>query len=109
MAHRGGLRSIYNSTRRGYKDAGVFRVRYWSLTALQCTFEKNIGPTKLIAEAFGGLGLLTEDRVYVSALANFLISVSGLLKSLCRFLPALIWIADSVYVMSVKPSSQGME
>ena len=49
-----------------------FRVRYWSLAAMLDAFEKNIGPTRLLPEAFGGLGLLAEDRDFVSAKAKVL-------------------------------------
>ena len=65
-------------------------------------FIKQIGPTKLLAEAFGGLGLLPEDRKYVSAKARLLISISRLLKKLSLFVHPLIRLADSVYVISVK-------
>jgi SAM-dependent methyltransferase/uncharacterized protein YbaR (Trm112 family) len=102
MAHRGGLRSTYIRTSRDYADAGVFRVRYWSLESIRVVFERNIGPTKLIAEAFGGLGLLAEDRKIASKKARLLIALSILLKKLARFVPGLIKFADSIYVVSVR-------
>src|SRR5262249_149228 len=73
MAHKGGLRSTYCRTRHDYADRGHFRVRYWSLGSMHDVFEKKIGPSSLIAEAFGGLGLLAEDRKYVSTKAKMLI------------------------------------
>jgi SAM-dependent methyltransferase/uncharacterized protein YbaR (Trm112 family) len=108
MAHKGGVRSTYVRTRRDYTNAGIFRVRYWSLASIRSVFEKNIGPSKLIAEAFGGLGLLAEDRNYVSTRAKLLIGISELMKKLSFFVPPLIWLADSIYVVSFKrcaPSS----
>jgi SAM-dependent methyltransferase len=102
MAHKGGIRSTYNRTRQNYMSAGIFRVRYWSLGAMRRVFEKNIGSAKLIAEAFGGLGLLAEDRMYVSPRARLLIKFSELLKKLSTLIPAMISLADSVYVVSVK-------
>jgi SAM-dependent methyltransferase len=102
MAHKGGLRSIYSSTRPNYAEGGPFRVRYWSLAALRNVFEQRIGPTILIAEGFGGLGLLAEDRPYVSNGAKFLITISTLLKGLSLRLNPLIRLADSVYVLSTK-------
>jgi SAM-dependent methyltransferase len=102
MAHKGGLRSTYIRTRRHYMDSGVFRVRYWSLRAMRSAFAKRIGPTKLRAEAFGGLGLLAEDRQHVSAKARALILASTLLRKTARFIRPLIYVADSVYVTSHK-------
>ena len=102
MAHKGGIRSTYVRTRRNYMDAGIFRVRYWSLASILSVFEKHIGPSKLIAEAFGGLGLLAEDQVYVSIKAKFMIRISQLLKKLSFVMTPLISLADSVYVVSVK-------
>jgi SAM-dependent methyltransferase/uncharacterized protein YbaR (Trm112 family) len=57
MAHKGGLRSTYMRTRKDYLKSGRFRVRYWSLAAMRDRFERNIGPSALTAEAFGGLGI----------------------------------------------------
>src|SRR5262249_1329532 len=79
-----------------------FSVRYWSLEALRTEFEKKIGPPTLTAEAFGGLGLLYEDRNHVSTKARALIAISGLLKEASIFIRLLIHFADSVYVVSTK-------
>jgi SAM-dependent methyltransferase/uncharacterized protein YbaR (Trm112 family) len=102
MAHRGGLRSTYSRTRRGYLKSGLFRVRYWSLTSMRDVFERMVGPVDIMAEAYGGLGLLAEDRRFVSAKAKALIMVSAVLKKLAAFVPPLIRLADSVYVAARK-------
>jgi hypothetical protein len=102
MAHRGGFRSTYSRTRPDYLNAGAFRVRYWSLAALRNVFEKKIGPTRLLAEGFGGLGLLYEDLGFVSAKAKVMIMISMLLKKLSLIARPLIWLADSVYVVSTR-------
>jgi SAM-dependent methyltransferase/uncharacterized protein YbaR (Trm112 family) len=103
MAHHGGLRSTYSRTRPDYLNGGRFRVRYWSLASLRDVFDKKVGPSTLTAEAFGGLGLLAEDRKYVSSKARALIAISTLLKKLSIYLRPLIRLADSVYVVSTKP------
>jgi SAM-dependent methyltransferase/uncharacterized protein YbaR (Trm112 family) len=102
MAHKRGLRSTYVRSRRDYADGGIFRVRYWSLASMRRVFEKEIGPCKLMAEAFGGLGLLVEDRNYVSTTAKLLIEISRWLKTLSAFIRPLIQLADSVYIVSTK-------
>jgi hypothetical protein len=53
-------------------------------------------------EAFGGLGVLAEDRNYVSTKAKLLIAISVWLKKLSVFARPLIHLADSVYVVSSK-------
>lgn len=102
MAHKGGLRSTYWRTRPNYAAGGDFRVRYWSLASMRHVYEKNIGPTRFVVEAFGGLGLLTEDIKYVSIKAKFLIVVSTILKRVAAYVRPLIYFADSVYVISSK-------
>ena len=69
---------------------------------MRSVFEKNIGPTKLIAEAFGGLGLLGEDWSYVTAKAKLLIAISLFMRKLSLFATPLLFLADSVYVVSTK-------
>ena len=102
LAHAGGLRSMYHRRRADYANAGVFRVRYWSLARMRDSFEKRIGPTKLTAEAFGGLGLLAEDWRFVSLKAKLVIACSTILKTMANWLSPLIRLADSVYVTSTK-------
>jgi hypothetical protein len=65
-------------------------------------FEKSIGPSDVIAESFGGLGLLSEDLKYVSTRAKALIAISSVLKKASTFVHPLIRFADSVYVVSTK-------
>ena len=102
MAHRGGFRSTYVRTRRSYPSEDKFRVRYWSLYQMNCDFSQKIGPSKLIAEGFGGLGLLINDLKIVSAKAKLLILFSTFMKEIARVFKPLIYIADSVYFVSKK-------
>lgn len=102
IAHRGGLRSTYIRTRSDYFSGGVFRVRYWPLTQIKRVFDENIGPSTLIPEAFGGLGLLSDDWLVVSGKSKVLIAISVILKKVARIIRPLIRLADSVYVVSIK-------
>jgi SAM-dependent methyltransferase len=102
MAHRGDLRSTFSRTRSDYLDGGPFRVRYWSLPSMRELFETKIGSTTLTAEGFGGLGLLPEDRAYVSTKAKLLIAISTVFKRLSAVVSPLIRFADSVYVVAIK-------
>jgi uncharacterized protein YbaR (Trm112 family)/SAM-dependent methyltransferase len=102
MANKGGIRSTYNRIRLRHQAADPFRVRYWSVSSILNAFEKTIGPSEICAEGFGGLGLLSEDSKYVSAWARFLTAISVFLKKLSLSVRPLIWLADSVYVISVR-------
>lgn len=110
MAHRGGLRSTYNRTRRDYINTMTsrpFRVRYWRLSDLSREFSRSIGPSSIMPAAFGGLGLLWDDWRVVSTKAKALLIVSGTMKALARVLRPLTLIADSVFVVSTKIEHQG--
>jgi len=102
MAHRGGIRSTYVRTRRNYLGGGRFRVRYWSLSEINRDFTKKIGRSTLISEGFGGLGLLIEDWRIVSTSAKILIFISAVMKKIARVVGPLMYIADSIYVVSIK-------
>jgi len=105
MAHRGGLRSTYCRTRPDYEGWGKFRVRYWSLGRLAEVFTRCIGPSILVPEAYGGLGLLVEDWGLVSLRAKLLIVASNIAKAAARLCRPLIGLADSVYVIAEKKRS----
>ena len=102
MAAAGGLRSRYIVSRPDYVSSGRFKVRYWRIRDLQAMFDKHIGPAQVVAEAYGGLGLLPEDWTVVSLRAKALIAISAALKKLSRILPTLVDLADSVYVTAIK-------
>jgi SAM-dependent methyltransferase/uncharacterized protein YbaR (Trm112 family) len=102
MAHEGGLRSTYIRTRSDYSDGGIFRVRYWSLIDIERVFSQNIGRSSVVAEGFGGLGLLADDWRIVSVKSKVLIVLSVILKRIARLVRPLIRLADSVYVVSIK-------
>ena len=102
MAHAGGLRSMQVRRRKDYLAGGIFRVRYWSLNDLKRTFERAIGETRLRSEAFGGLGLLWGDRAFVPWKAKMLLFGSESLRRASKRVPALIRVADSVYVTSIR-------
>jgi SAM-dependent methyltransferase/uncharacterized protein YbaR (Trm112 family) len=102
MAHRYGIRSMYHRMRSNYAQFDRFRVRYWSLSKLQRVFEQQIGPSIVSPEAFGGLGLLFSDRKSVPFAIRIVITISEILKRLTKVLPALRYLADSVFVHSRK-------
>jgi hypothetical protein len=77
-------------------------VRYWSLMEINEIFSKSVGPTLVIPEAFAGLGLLDDDWQVVSGKGKMLVIMSIVLRKVARVVRPLIWLADSVYVVSTK-------
>lgn len=101
MPNRAGLRSTYHRMRRTDAE-NPFHVRYWSIEELRQTFSREVGPTSITAEAFGGLGLLPEDRELLRGRARFLVTMSGALRRAAGSLPFLVRVADSVYVEAIR-------
>lgn len=109
MAHSGGFRSRYWLARRTDPEAeGPFRVRFWTYSQLARVFDSVIGPSRLLAEGYGGLGLLWEDAKYTSPFFKTVIAGSTVLKHMSRAVPLLDRVADSIYVESTKrPQARG--
>jgi 2-polyprenyl-3-methyl-5-hydroxy-6-metoxy-1,4-benzoquinol methylase/uncharacterized protein YbaR (Trm112 family) len=102
MAHRYGLRSTYHRIRPNYSKSGGYRVRYWRWSDIQSVFDSTIGPSIVLPEAFGGLGLIYSDRKIVPRVVRMVINISELLKRVSRVAPPLKYLADSVLVESRK-------
>jgi SAM-dependent methyltransferase/uncharacterized protein YbaR (Trm112 family) len=98
-----GLRCLYHQARRRFRQAAGFEVRYWTIGALQRVFTAHIGPSRASVDCFFGIGLQGTDRHLMPATARMAISASEALRAASRFLPPLSYVADSVYVSSVKP------
>lgn len=97
-----GLRCLYHQTRRGWRAAEGFDVRYWGLRDLRRSFEQRIGPASISAEGFLGLGVGAADPTGLSPSKRAVIGVSRVLEALSRRVSPLVLVADSVYVRSVK-------
>ena len=70
-------------------------------------FTAHIGPSKASVDCFFGIGLQRTDRHLMPASYRMAISASEALRAASRFLPPLSYVADSVYVSSVKPMTAG--
>jgi SAM-dependent methyltransferase len=102
MANAIGVRSLYHLVRRGFRRAAEFDVRYRLPTRLMAFGERHVGPTELIVDCFGGLGLQTADRELYRWPARCALSCSEFLKSMVRILPPMKILADSLFVKSIK-------
>lgn len=100
MPNKFGLRSLYHQTRRGFRPPADFEVRYWSLSELRDAFESELGSSAFSADCFLGLGLQRADARFMSRSRRCLISMSESLRLLSTRLPALTYVADSIYIES---------
>lgn len=101
MANRFGVRSMYHQTRRlGRKPAG-FAVRYWTPRELLQVFTDLIGPSELMTDGFFGLGVGAANP---SELASPQHRLGVRISNHLRRWPAMMPLADSIYVCSKKPN-----
>ena len=97
-----GLRCIYHQARRRFREAVEFEVRYWGIPSLRKMFSGGIGKTEISVDGYFGLGLQRADARLMSSTQKFILAASELLKIISKFLPFIIYIADSVYVRSTR-------
>ena len=100
-----GIRCLYHQFRRGVRAAEGFEVRYWTLPELQRVFSSAIGPTELSVDCFFGIGLQFADAHLMPAGRRYVMWLSEHLRALSRRVTLLRYVADSVYVASVKRPS----
>jgi len=97
-----GARFLYHQAKRGLREARGFEVRYWSLPELERTFSALIGSTTITVDCFLGLGLQTSDIAFMPLKVQGLMRLSELLRKVSDRVSLLRFLADSVYVQSVR-------
>lgn len=97
-----GIRSFYHQARRRFRTARDFEVRYWSVREMKRQFEKEVGPSTVSVDCYFGLGLQKSDRHLMTKKLRIVIDASERLRAASRVFPAATYVADSVYVSSVK-------
>ncbi len=99
-----GLRCVYHQARRSFREAVGFEVRYWTIPALRRLFTRHIGPTRVDAECYLGIGLQPSDERLMPPGLKRIMRASERLKAASRRWRPLVWMADSVFVESVAPA-----
>jgi hypothetical protein len=82
------------------RDAGLFRVRYWTPRELERTFREIIGPSELVADGFFSLNPQAADVDLLPARYRAVVRLSEMLRRLSERAPLLRHLADSLYVRS---------
>jgi SAM-dependent methyltransferase/uncharacterized protein YbaR (Trm112 family) len=104
MPMKVGVRCLYHQARRKFREGMGFEVRYWSIPTLRSIFDSNVGTTSFSVDCFFGIGLQRSDLDLMPPMLRAAIIASETLRALSRAFPPLVWLADSVYVSSVKKS-----
>ena len=105
MANSLGIRSLLVQAGRGFRDATRFEVRYWRPRSLLRWFNRRIGPTRMLADGFFGLGVRPSDRDLLPLHYRMIVDASSLLCRASRRFPALARAADSLFLHSEKLAS----
>jgi len=93
-----GLRCLYHELRRGFREARDFEVRYWTVPELKATFSRLIGPASVSVDGYFSLNAQVSDVAFLPPRYRAIVYTSEWLQRLSVHLPALNYIADSLYV-----------
>lgn len=96
-----GVRCLYHQARRAFRNAAGFEVRYWTIPGLIRLFTRHIGPTRVDVDCYFGIGVQPSDERLMTPSLRRIVRASERLKAASRRWPALVWVADSVFVESV--------
>lgn len=102
MPTRYGIRCLYHQLRRGFRDGSGFDVRYWLLGDLRSMFTERIGPSMFEVDGYFGIGLQQSDRHLMSLFRRLVLRASSWMTAASTRMAWLMYVADSVYVLSVK-------
>jgi len=102
LANQFGIRNFYHIVKRKFKEPTNFEVRYWKPRELINMFNKFIGSSTLEADGYLGLGIQSSDMELMSAYHRGVIYISETLKKISKKFKPITYIADSLYIKSVK-------
>jgi SAM-dependent methyltransferase len=105
-----GLRCLYHEIRRGFRETQDFEVRYWTIPELKSTFSRLIGPVSVSVDGYFSLNAQVSDVKFLPGRYRAIVYLSELLRRISTRIPALNYVADSLYVSAVRldaaPSSR---
>lgn len=97
-----GIRCLYHQARRGFRETKGFEVRYWTIPELRRTFGTALGPASVEVDGFFSLNAQVSDLRLFPWQYKMLVLLSHNLQRLSRRVPALAYLADSLYVSAAK-------
>lgn len=100
-----GIRSFYHLARRKFSKGSAFDVRYYTPWQLRRIFARSYGRSHLSVDGFFGLGIQPTDRHLFSTSKRLVVDASEMLRVTAQRVPALTYIADSLYVTAYRQPS----
>jgi ubiquinone/menaquinone biosynthesis C-methylase UbiE/uncharacterized protein YbaR (Trm112 family) len=100
-----GVRCLYHELRRGFREATEFEVRYWTVPELRRLFSAEVGPAGVEVDGFFSLNAQMSDLRFFPWRYRMLVQLSHRLQQLSTRVPALTYLADSLYVSATKQPS----
>jgi SAM-dependent methyltransferase/uncharacterized protein YbaR (Trm112 family) len=97
-----GIRCLYHEFRRGFRQARDFEVRYWTIPELRRIFGAAIGPASVEVDGFFSLNAQVSDLRLFPWQYKLIVLLSHRLQRLSIQVPALAYLADSLYVSASK-------
>jgi SAM-dependent methyltransferase/uncharacterized protein YbaR (Trm112 family) len=97
-----GVRCLYHQFRRGFRETRDFEVRYWTIPELRRTFGAASGPASIEVDGFFSLNPQVSDLRFFPWHYKLLILLSDRLQRISTKVPALAYLADSLYVSASK-------
>jgi SAM-dependent methyltransferase len=95
-----GIRSAYHQAKRGLREPRAFEVRYWTVPELRRVFNAMIGPSVVTVDGFFSLNPQAADMPLLPRGARAVVRASEACRHISERVPALIYLADSLYVRS---------
>jgi SAM-dependent methyltransferase len=102
MPNTFGIRCLYHQIRRRFREARDFEVRYWTPRQLRSTFAADVGPSRLTVDGFFSLNAQFSDLRFLPWKYQALVRLSESLRRASLRISALSYVADSLYVSSIK-------
>jgi hypothetical protein len=93
----GGSR-LYHEFRRGFRETRGFEFRYWIVPELKATFSRLIGPAKVSVGGYFSLNTQVSDVGFLPPRYWAIVYTSEWCRRFSMHVPALSYIADSLYV-----------
>jgi SAM-dependent methyltransferase/uncharacterized protein YbaR (Trm112 family) len=102
MPNTFGVRCLYHQIRRRFREARDFEVRYWTPHQLRSTFAAAVGPSRLTVDGFFSLNAQFSDLRFLPRKYQVLVQLSESLRRASLRISGLGYVADSLYVSSIK-------
>jgi ubiquinone/menaquinone biosynthesis C-methylase UbiE/uncharacterized protein YbaR (Trm112 family) len=99
-----GIRCFYHQARRGFRETREFEVRYWTAGELRKAFAR-IGPAQISVDGFFSLNAQISDVHLMPPRYRAIVYASEALRKASESVPALTYVADSLYVSARKAES----